>query len=181
VTTWEFNADSGSLSIHTEVSGRAARLGHRLTIAVQSWTATLRWDGERPDPVRLSADLTSIAVERGDGGLTALTAPEKLVARANALKSLSAQRYPTVDYAAEDIATDADRYRLTGNLTIHGHSRPHIVDVIATESGDGWRLSAESVVTQSDFGITPFSLMLGSLRVADPVTVRFTAERQHSM
>jgi carbonic anhydrase/acetyltransferase-like protein (isoleucine patch superfamily) len=36
-------------------------------------------------------------------------------------------------------------------------------------------MSAESKVCQSDYGVKPYSLLMGSLRVADEVTVSFTA------
>ena len=41
--------------------------------------------------------------------------------------------------------------------------------------GAVWRLRGETVVEQSAFGIRPFSLIMGSLKVADAVTVSFTA------
>ena len=44
-----------------------------------------------------------------------------------------------------------------------------------TDLGDTWRMTCDSVVRQSDFGVKPYSLMMGSLRVADDVTVSFTA------
>lgn len=34
---------------------------------------------------------------------------------------------------------------------------------------------AESVVSQADFGIKPYSLLMGSVRVADEVSLRFEA------
>ena len=43
------------------------------------------------------------------------------------------------------------------------------------DQGDVWRLSSETVVSQSDFGIKPYSQLLGALKVADDVTVSFTA------
>ncbi|CNN71964.1 Putative S-adenosyl-L-methionine-dependent methyltransferase [Mycobacterium tuberculosis] len=36
-------------------------------------------------------------------------------------------------------------------------------------------MSAESAVRQSDYGIKPFSLLMGSVQVADEVTVSFSA------
>jgi polyisoprenoid-binding protein YceI len=36
-------------------------------------------------------------------------------------------------------------------------------------------MSAESTVRQSDYGIKPYSLLMGSVQVVDDVTVSFTA------
>ena len=36
-------------------------------------------------------------------------------------------------------------------------------------------MSAESTVRQTDYGVKPYSLLMGSVQVADEVTVSFTA------
>jgi polyisoprenoid-binding protein YceI len=38
-------------------------------------------------------------------------------------------------------------------------------------------MSSETAIRQSDFGVRPYSQLLGSLKVADDVTVSFTAQR----
>jgi len=38
-------------------------------------------------------------------------------------------------------------------------------------------MSAQSTLRQSDYGVKAYSLLMGSLRVADDVTVSFTAVR----
>ena len=44
-----------------------------------------------------------------------------------------------------------------------------------TDTGDALALSARVPVTQTDFGVKPFSLMMGALKVADEVTIAFSA------
>jgi len=43
--------------------------------------------------------------------------------------------------------------------------------------GDSWRLSGTAVVRQSEFGVKPYSLLMGSVKVLDEVTVSFTVSR----
>ncbi|GJO20121.1 hypothetical protein NJB1728e18_19480 [Mycobacterium marinum] len=43
--------------------------------------------------------------------------------------------------------------------------------------GDSWRMSTETAVRQSDYGVKPYSLLMGSLQVADEVTISFSAVR----
>jgi polyisoprenoid-binding protein YceI len=50
------------------------------------------------------------------------------------------------------------------------------VEVRTDDRNGSWCLSSETTVRQSDFGIKPYSQLLGSLKVADDVTVSFTAE-----
>lgn len=176
-TRWTFDPHDGELLIHTGVAGRAAKMGHRLTIAVQRWTAAATWAGARPVAAELTVEVDSLQVLRGDGGVKALSGAEKVLVRSNALRSLDAGRFPTIRFTASDIEQTDDGYRLAGTLQIHGTAREQVVAVQTTESGDRWQLSSSTTVRQSDFGIRPYSLLMGSLQVADEVTVSFSAHR----
>ncbi len=151
-------------------------MGHRLTIAVTSWTATVEWSGDAPTVVSLVAEVGSLEVVHGEGGLTPLIGPEKIVAKANALKSFDADRYPRIRFRSEDVTAVDSGFRLAGTVEIHGVSREVAVDVVATDLGDRWRIESETVVRQSDYKITPYSQMFGAMKVVDDVKVTFDAE-----
>jgi polyisoprenoid-binding protein YceI len=172
---WSIDPAAGELRIRTGVAGRAAKMGHRLTIAMQSWDATVRWAGDKPKSAELTVAVDSLAVISGEGGIKPLAGPEKGVARSNALKSLDAKKFPQIRFVADDIAKTEDGYRLTGTTEIHGTARPQVVDLTVEDRGDTWVLSTQVSITQSDFGVKPYSLFMGSLKVADEVTVEFTA------
>ena len=172
---WSIDPAAGELRIRTGVAGRAAKMGHRLTIAMQSWDATVRWAGDKPKSAELTVEVDSLAVISGEGGIKPLAGPEKGVARSNALKSLDAKTFPQIRFVADGIAKTEDGYRLTGTTEIHGTARPQVVDLTVEDRGDTWVLSTQVSITQSDFGVKPYSLFMGSLRVADEVTVEFTA------
>ena len=110
--------------------------------------------------------------------MTPLTPPERVVARANALKSLEQRRHPQIRFHAEDITATEGGYRLSGSLQIHGQTRDCVVELAVEDLGDEWAMSCEQQVRQTDFGVKPYSLAMGTLKVADVVTVSFTA--QHS-
>jgi polyisoprenoid-binding protein YceI len=172
--TRTFDASDGELRILTGVTGRAARMGHRLTILVATWRATVDWNGDQPAAVRLTADVGSLAVERGEGGVTPLSGPERALARSNALKTLSAERFPTVTFSSETVEKSDGGYLLTGTLDIHGHSREHTVQVEVADRGGAWDLSARTEVRQTDFGIKPYSMFMGSMKVDDVVTITWS-------
>ena len=96
--------------------------------------------------------------------------------RTNALRSLGSTRYPRIVFEANAIDKTDDGYRLTGTLTIQATSREQVVDVRTDDQGTNWLLSSENTVRQSDFGIKPYSQLLGALKVADDVVVSFTAK-----
>jgi polyisoprenoid-binding protein YceI len=174
---WTLNADDGELLVRTAVAGRAAKMGHRLTIAMKRWEATVRWSGGEPAAAQLTVDVDSLEVLRGDGGLTPLSGPEKILVRSNALRQLGAGRFPQICFDADTIDQSQDGYRLAGTLQIRGKTRDQVIDLRTEDLREVWRLSTRAVVRQSEFGVKPYSLVMGSLKVADDVTVSFTAQR----
>jgi polyisoprenoid-binding protein YceI len=174
---WTLDASDGELVVQTEVAGRAARLGHRLTLAVNSWRASVSWSGGQPVTAELTADVDSLEVLRGSGGLKSLSAPEKALARSNALGSLDAKTFPRITFSTKQIHASDDGYSMAGTLTVRDRERPCTIDLHVADLGTSWRMSCSTVVRQSEYGVKPYSLMMGSIRVADDVTVSFSAER----
>ena len=76
-------------------------MGHRLTIAMKRWEATVRWSGDKPVAAQLTVDVDSLEVLRGEGGLTPLSGPEKILVRSNALRQLGAGRFPRICFEAD--------------------------------------------------------------------------------
>jgi polyisoprenoid-binding protein YceI len=65
------------------------------------------------------------------------------------------------------VARDGDRARIEGDLTLHGVTKP--ISVEARDDGQHW--NAKIVLDQRDYGIKPFSAMLGALKVKPNVEV----------
>ncbi|MBV9090578.1 MAG: YceI family protein [Mycobacteriaceae bacterium] len=170
------DASDGELLVRTAVTGRAARMGHRLTIKMNRWHATVRWDGSEPSAAELTVDVDSLQVLYGEGGVTPLSGPEKGLVRANAIKVLEAARFPHIRFHTDDIAATSQGYRLDGTLEIHGRSTRRVIEVRVQTLGDSRRMSSQAQVRQSEFGIKPYSMFMGAMKVADDVTVSFTAE-----
>ena len=176
-TVWKLDASDGQLLVKTGVAGRAAKMGHRLTIAMNTWQAAVQWSGGEPVGVDLTVEVSSLEVLRGEGGVKGLSGPEKALARSNALSVLDADKFPQIHFQADDIEKTDDVYRIAGTLEIHGKAREHVIDLRVEDLGDRWRMSCEAEVRHSEFGLKPYSMFLGSMKVVDTVTVSFTAER----
>jgi polyisoprenoid-binding protein YceI len=128
-------------------------------------------DGDEPVGVTFRADPASLRVQSGAGGVTPLTPVDKQVILRNAAKTMGASKHPEVIFAGE-LTPTAGGYRASGELTIHGVSRPLSADL---EVADG-HARASIPVVQSDFGVKAYSLLLGQLKVADEVTVELDVE-----
>ncbi|MCI4675743.1 YceI family protein [Candidatus Mycolicibacterium alkanivorans] len=174
-STWTLTAADGELQVLTGVGGPAAKMGHRLTIAMASWRADVTWRGSKPIAAELVVDVDSLQVLKGEGGVTPLSGPEKVVVRSNALNAMDVKKYPQIRFSADDIAKTDTGYRLTGTVEIHGKSRPQSVDLEVDDHGGTWVMTAEVPVAQTEFGVKPYSLLMGTMKVADEVMVKFIA------
>jgi polyisoprenoid-binding protein YceI len=151
-------------------------MGHRLTIAMKRWHATVSWDDGQPVTAELVVEVDALEVHGSEGGVKGLSDTEKALVKSNALKSLGANRYPQIHFEADQIDEMDDGYRLTGTLQVRGKTREHVIELRTEDLGDSWRMSTESVVRQTDYGVKPFSMLLGAMQVANEVKVSFTAE-----
>jgi polyisoprenoid-binding protein YceI len=156
----------GDLLLRTTAEGRAARLGHDLTLRVTDWQCVVQVEGGTPTGVRVTMDLGALEVLHGEGGVKPLTAGDKRKIVEGAAKTLGDGRAVFTTTSIEPSWT------LAGSLVLHGVTRPCRVEV--TGADDRW--VARTSVRQTDFGITPYSQAMGSLRVGDVVEVLVSAQ-----
>ncbi|MFW0791115.1 YceI family protein [Gordonia sp. CPCC 205333] len=167
---------NGELILRTGVAGPAAKAGHRLTISFESWSGSTTLIGGAPSTVMLSIVVDSLTVLRGEGGVTPLTGAEKVVARSNALKTLQAKKFREIAYVGDSVEPIDGGYLVSGQLAICGRTVDQSIGIDASQADAIWSLSAASVIRHSDVGLKPFSLMMGTLKVADEVELGFRAE-----
>jgi polyisoprenoid-binding protein YceI len=99
--------------------------------------------------VRLSLDAASIDTgqEQRDGHLRS---PD----------FLDVEQYPTIDFASTKIEPDGDDYKIHGELTIHGTTRPVVLDAEYggtarnMQGGTSAGFSATTKINREDFGLT---------------------------
>ncbi|WP_208301214.1 YceI family protein [Mycobacterium sp. DL440] len=174
MTQWDLGPDSGELLLRTGVTGSASRMGHRLTIAMRSWHATVEWDGEEPAAVEVTVDLDSLDVLRGEGGMTPLTGAEKVLIRSNALKTLRAKKFPQARFRSTSIERSGSVVRLVGVLDLAGRSAEQTVEVEVVSDDS---LTGAASVRHSDFGVKQYSMLMGAMKVADEVGVSLAVTR----
>lgn len=172
--TVELGPADGSLVLTTGVAGRAARMGHALELAIDAWEAAVDLADGVPVDVRFRCVMSSMRVASATGGVLPVTDVDRRTILRNALRTLAADQHPYAEYSAS-IAAAGDGYALSGTLTIAGVEQPFACAATVTQTDGHWDVAVDAVVSQSAFGVTPYSLMLGALRVADEVGVRFRA------
>ncbi len=87
---------------------------------------------------------------------------------------LDARNYPTIVFTSSSVAAGASELRVTGQFRMHGQTREITVPVRYTRSPDGsFLFSGEFQVRQTDFGIKPVSVGMGTVNVKNEVRIRF--------
>lgn len=171
MTTMTFGPESGTLHLLTGVEGKAARMGHDLVLDLSDWSAEADVSDGVPTAVRLRAALASFAVQSGSGGAKPLSDKDRATIRKNALGSMRADKHPEVTFASTSISPSANGFQVTGDLSIGGQTRPVTVDLAV----EGSTLTARTSVVQTQFDVTPYSAMLGALKLRDRVDVALDA------
>jgi polyisoprenoid-binding protein YceI len=169
----EIDQRAGDLTLHTGRAGVGSKVGHDLTLRVGRWSAQADLDDAGDlSALRLVAALDSLEVLRGDGGLKPLSEKDKKTILANAMDTMKARAHPELSLDAPDLRVAAGQSRITGQVSLAGATRPQIVDLTVTRAGGQVQVQARCDLVQSDFGIKPYSGMLGALKVRDAVEVR---------
>lgn len=94
-------------------------------------------------------------------------------------KALKAESHPTISFqltSHEVLQQGADKgtVKLTGKLNIAGKENVITMSADATQEANGaLRVKGSKELKMTDFGVKPPTLMLGTLKVHDPVTVHF--------
>jgi polyisoprenoid-binding protein YceI len=169
--------------------GALARLGHDHVVASRSVTGLVApQDGRADFQFRLDKMTVDETALRREAALQTEPDAEAIAAtRVNMLtKVLDAERYPLVLLHAQRPAAGAktssstsgaaltqEQQQLRLSITFHGVQREVTLPVTIERSAGGLVASGVLQLRQSEFGITPMSIMGGAMRVEDAMELRF--------
>ena len=167
-----FDASRAECLVFTRKGGLLAGVGHDLKLRVERFEVVID-----PDRLRGRFDSASLrlicASVGGQDAPGALSERDRREIEATIIREvLDAQRHPWIEFrAGPPVLAGAAGSGLEGILALRGRERPLTVDV----RREGDRAVALASIHQPDFGIRPYTAMLGALRVRPDVGVRLTA------
>jgi hypothetical protein len=159
------------LTIFVHRGGTLARFGHDHVVASRALSGFTAPSANRAD-LRLRLDELTVdepALRRAAGLATDPDADAIAGTRTNMLtRVLDAEHFPEVYLHAE---REGEQLRVAINL--HGQTRSYLIP--ATISDDGATVTAAGALPlkQTDFGITPMSVMGGAIAVEDQLDLNF--------
>ncbi|MDL2357973.1 MAG: YceI family protein [Pseudomonadota bacterium] len=152
--------------------GALARLGHDHVVASRAIAGYAAPAAGRADfSFRLDQMTVDEPALRREAGLDTQPSADAVAGtRANMLtRVLEADKFPLVALHAQQIADQP--MQLT--ITLHGVTRTVAAPTRIEPAGDGVAASGTLQLRQSDFGITPMSVMGGAITVQDAIELRF--------
>jgi polyisoprenoid-binding protein YceI len=154
----------------TRRDGLLAGLGHDLELAVARFDVRVD-EGKRS--VDASFDAASLRVVHAFRDKIENASPlsdgDRRTIEDNIRRDvLETNRYPEVRFRSTRVVDAGDGFDVTGRLMLHGKER----EIVVPMRRIGERYLAEITLRQPDFGIKPFSVLLGAIKVRPDVTVR---------
>jgi polyisoprenoid-binding protein YceI len=164
--------DAGRVVIKTGRAGLAAKAGHDLTIEVTRWSAQVEVPaegdgGQSAATVSAELDLGSLEVREGTGGAMPLTDRDRREIKKQIAGIL---RGGTASFASTRVIPSG---AIEGTVTLNGKTQPARLQL--TDSGSG-RYRGSATLTQTGFGIKPYTGFFGALKLKDEVVVEFEVD-----
>lgn len=170
--SYPIGPESGRLLVRTARTGLGAKAGHDLTLEVTRWRGSVTLNAASPasSAIAVEIEVDSIEVREGTGGVKPLTDTDRAEIRKTLRqKILQTTRYPTITFQSTRVTGTTESFQAEGDLTITGTTQP--VTVRGTLANG--RARGSTTVTQSAWGIKPYSAFFGALRLRDEVEVEF--------
>jgi hypothetical protein len=168
------NSKLSLVTIDVRRGGALARLGHDHIVASHDVIGYVDVTAGRADLYvvldRLTVDEPSL---RAEAGLTTQLSEEAIAGtKRNMLdKVLESSNFPFA--LIRVIRNPTDHSSLTVTITLHGTMKAFQIPAQIETNAAGLKINGEMTFNQSDFGITPFSILGGALQVEDRLNLRF--------
>ncbi len=166
--------------------GKLERIGHNHVIENRNLTGEVIWDG-RPENVRASLSLpveqfivddAELRKKAGKGFEDEVQVSDILSIRRTMLgdRVLAAAEFPAIKITIQGVSAPSIDQAVDISLTIRGVTKTFRTAARIYEHEGTVLISGRLSLRQSDFGITPITLLLGKLTIQDTVRINYALE-----
>ena len=165
-----YDATNAECLVYSFKDGLLSKIAHDLKHRVTNFTLQV---DERTRRIEADIDARSLRVEcvmkdgvESDNGLSA--DDKKKIEQQVIDDVLNANAHPRIHFSSTDVSESADGLEIQGTLALNDHSVP----VSAQGRRVNGHYEVDVTIHQPDFGIKPFSAMMGTLKIKPDVVVR---------
>ena len=182
-TPFQLDASASQIWLYLHADGPMAKVGHSHVLTTNGLKGSI-WLHPQPERSGCAFELpvTALVVddpqERAAAGgefAEALDEGARAGTREHMLgdRQLNASQYPKVSLQCQSLNVTAEGISAQLNVTLRDRTSQLSVPVHWQRTGNTLEASGEFTFTQTSLGIEPYSLLLGALRVSDPIQARF--------
>lgn len=179
---YRVEASQSTVRIYAYRAGSARRLGHNHILGAEQFEGEVRIAGDDPALAGfvLRAPLAALRIDEAEwrsalgGAFDSARSTEDIDGtRRNLLgeKGLDATRYPEVVLRSVAVAGDWPVLVVRLAVSLHGQTREQDLVLRVEHDEQSLRARGSFLLRQSDFGLTPFSVLGGLLAVQDAVAI----------
>lgn len=164
-----------SFTLFVAKAGLLSSVAHDHNIGVKSFSGrvTVPANGASAGSLSLDIDANSLVI------LDKVSEKDKAEITSNMNKYvLEPNKFPRITFRSTSLTNFTQNgnnanFTMNGDLTLHGVTKRIAIPVALTIEGQRLRASGQYTLRQTDFGITPYSAALGTIKVKNEVLVRF--------
>ena len=173
--TYNLVPGESSFTIFVAKAGLLSSVAHDHNIGVKSFSGrvTVPAAGPSAGSLELDIDAKSLTI------LDKVSEKDKTEITNNMNNSvLETGKHPKITFRSSSIANfnqtgNRATFTLNGTLTLHGVTKPIAIPVTIVQEGSLLRATGQYTLRQTDFGITPYSAALGTIKVKNEVVIKF--------
>ena len=163
------------LTVQAFAEGLLSSFGHNPKLNARGFSGEVTFDPEQPESASLQfsvvADSLSVVDDVNEKD-------RHEIERVMKDEVLEPSRFSEIVFRSRSVTADRIyegfyRVRISGELTLHGVTREHLVDTQVRLIENGLRAEGEATLRQSDFRIKRVSVAGGTLRVKDEVKISY--------
>jgi hypothetical protein len=179
----KFNESNAECAVFTYKQGMLSAVAHNLKLEVSKFEITVQMNDRDNDPsereifIDAVFDASSLkavcTMKDGEEQAGTLSSSDRKDIEKNIADSvLLPKKYPQIRFSSTSVSGDLKNPKVEGKLTLCGVTRDLVVSVMRQNSG----YAGEVTLKQPDFGIKPFSALLGTMKVKPAVVVRVSVK-----
>ena len=179
---WTVDPSTGYFRVVLLKEGLLGGLGHDHVVEVRGARGSVEI-GDSTGSVHLDIDAASADIDQASGraeeGFKKDVEPgdrDKIRAGMRGPKGLDVARFPKIAFdstVVERVENLKGTWEVTGIFSLHGSTRALEFPVILAERPGGYWAYGYARIRPSEYGIKPFSVLGGLIRVSDEAVVRF--------
>lgn len=162
------DASNSRLVVKTYRQGSLAAVGHDLHIVARRFRIDVSDDQSQVSGVVELSELAVEAAVKNDVPVASLSDNDKeKIDSAMRRTVLETAKHPRATFTSTVVQEQAGHTTIRGDLQLHGVSQR--IDIQGVR--EGRELVCRFAIKQSTFGLQPFQILMGALKVADEVNV----------